>query len=112
MESITSKLIKKKCVSCEGYGKALKTEELHIYRAYVSSDWQIQNNQKMVKDYQFSSYAHTIRFANKVAQLAEIEGHHPVMHVYFDKVNIELWTHAVDGLTENDFVLAAKIDGL
>ncbi|NJO88640.1 MAG: 4a-hydroxytetrahydrobiopterin dehydratase, partial [Chloroflexia bacterium] len=58
------------------------------------------------------TYVKTIAFVNKVAYLAEDEGHHPVMHVFFSKVTIELWTHAIDGLSENDFILAAKIDGI
>ena len=51
-------------------------------------------------------------FVNKVADLAEEEGHHPDMHVHYGKLEIELWTHAIDGLSENDFILAAKIDNL
>jgi 4a-hydroxytetrahydrobiopterin dehydratase len=58
------------------------------------------------------NYRHSMDFVNKVANLAEEEGHHPVMHVFYGRVVIELWTHAIDGLSENDFIMAFKIDGL
>ena len=58
------------------------------------------------------NYKHTIDFVNKVAALAEEEGHHPVMMVFYGRVVIELWTHAINGLSENDFIMASKIDKL
>jgi len=63
-----------------------------------------------VKTYEFSNFVQTMEFVNKVAGIAEEEGHHPVMHVFYAKVEIELWTHAIMGLSENDFIMAAKIE--
>ena len=65
---------------------------------------------QIIRKFEFTDYATTIAFMNKVAELAEEEGHHPVMHVSFSRLRIELWTHAILGLSENDFILAAKID--
>jgi len=62
--------------------------------------------------FNFKDYRSTIVFVDRVAELAEEEGHHPVMHVFFSKVKIEIWTHAILGLSENDFILASKIDEL
>ena len=67
---------------------------------------------KSQKQYAFVNYKHTMDFVNKVANLAEEEGHHPVIHVYYGKVMIELWTFTINGLSENDFILASKIDKL
>ena len=67
---------------------------------------------KIVKDFHFTDNIAVIEFVNKVAELAEEEVHHPVMHVFYSMLKIELWTHAILGLSENDFILAAKIDHL
>jgi 4a-hydroxytetrahydrobiopterin dehydratase len=64
------------------------------------------------KEYHFDNFVKAIEFVNKVASLAEEEGHHPDFYIYYDKVILELHTHAIKGLHENDFILAAKIDAL
>lgn len=105
-------LTKKKCIPCEGNVPALNAREINDLEKEISKDWKILDQKKIFREFSFVSYKHTMDFVNKVANLAEEEGHHPVMHVYFGRVGIELWTHAIDGLTENDFILAAKIDVL
>jgi 4a-hydroxytetrahydrobiopterin dehydratase len=105
-------LSKKKCIPCEGGIPSLTPEEVEEYKKYIKDDWKVTDNNKISKDYLFVNYLHTIDFVNKVADLAEGEGHHPVMHVYFGRVMIELWTHAINGLSENDFIMASKIDNL
>lgn len=105
-----TELAQKKCVPCEGNVPSLKAEEIDEFRQEISDEWKIIDNKKIIREFNFVSYRHTIDFVNKVADLAEEEGHHPVMHVYYGRIEMELWTHAVDGLTENDFILAAKID--
>ena len=85
-------------------------KEIEEFRKHIKNDWEISGNKKLIKEYVFVNYRHTMDFVNKVAQLAEKEGHHPVMHVYFGRVVIELWTHAINGLSENDFIMAYKID--
>ena len=105
-------LSKKKCIPCEGGIPPLTEIEISEYKKQISDGWQVTDNIKISKEFFFVSYRHTIEFVDKVADLAEAEGHHPVLHVYFGRVVAELWTHSINGLTENDFILAAKIDKL
>lgn len=99
-----------KCVSCEGGIPPLKKKEIEDYHKQLRQGWNVIGDKAILKTFSFVNYKHTMDFVNKVAQLAEEEGHHPVMHVHFAKVAVEIWTHAIDGLSENDFILAAKID--
>jgi 4a-hydroxytetrahydrobiopterin dehydratase len=108
----TMNLGAKKCKPCEGGMPPLDENEIAEYLDHISGDWKVQGTEKISKEYAFVSYRHTIDFVNKVAQLAEEEGHHPVMHVYFGKVIMEYWTHAINGLSENDFIMAYKTDQL
>ena len=103
-------LSKKKCKPCEGGIASLNQKEIAEYKKHIQDDWKVRENNKLSKEYSFVNYKHAMEFVNKVADLAEEEGHHPVMHVSYGKVLIELWTHAINGLSENDFILAAKID--
>ena len=105
-------LSKKKCKPCEGGVAPLGKEEVEDYKKEISDDWTVVYSTKISKEYSFVNFKHTMDFVNKVADLAEKEGHHPVMHVYYGKVVIELWTHAINGLSENDFIMASKIDKL
>ena len=102
----------KKCVPCEGGTPAFDPKQIAEYREKIDESWNVIEYKKIVKEYHFKNYKQTIDFVNKVAILLEEENHHPVMHVYYGKVVIELWTHSVNGLSENDFILAAKIDKL
>ncbi len=105
-------LSSKKCKPCEGGIAPLDKNEVAEYKKHIQHDWKLAKNNKILKKYSFVNYKHTIDFVNKVANLAEEEGHHPVIHVYYGKVVIELWTFAINGLSENDFILASKIDKL
>jgi 4a-hydroxytetrahydrobiopterin dehydratase len=103
-------LSEKKCKPCEGGIPALSASEIKELKSHINSGWKVSENSRLTKEYLFVNFRHTIDFVNKVANLAEEEGHHPVMHVYYARVEIELWTHAINGLSENDFILAYKID--
>jgi len=105
-------LSNKKCIPCEGGIPPLTEKEIPEYQNQISKEWKVTGNSKISREYFFVSYRHTIDFINKIADLAESEGHHPVMHVYFGSALIELWTHSIKGLSENDFILASKIDKL
>ena len=102
----------KKCKPCEGGIEPLNLNEIEEYKKNIQNDWNVVENRKISKEYSFVNYRHAMDFVNKVADLAEEEGHHPVMHISYAKVVIDLWTHAVNGLSENDFILAFKIDKL
>lgn len=108
----TIDLSKKKCVPCEGNVPALNENEISELEKQISQDWKVVDNRRLFREFSFVNYGHTMDFVNKVAGIAEEEGHHPVMHVFYGRVEIELWTHAIDGLSENDFIMAAKIDRL
>ena len=103
-------LSEKKCTPCEGGIPPLDPKEIDELKVHIKNDWEIPGNKKLTKEYSFVNYKHTMDFVNKAAQLAEEEGHHPVMHVYYGRVVVELWTHAINGLSENDFIMAYKID--
>jgi 4a-hydroxytetrahydrobiopterin dehydratase len=97
---------------CEGGIPPLTGKEIAEYKKFISSDWIVIDNNKISREFFLVSYRHTIDFVNRIADLAEQEGHHPVLHIYFGRAVVELWTHSISGLSENDFILAAKIDKL
>lgn len=112
METEIKDLAKRKCVPCEGGIPPLNTNQIEAYRKEISAGWQVVDNKKLYRKFSFVNYKHTMSFVNRVADIADEEGHHPVMHVNYGSVEIELWTHAINGLSDNDFILAAKIDML
>ncbi len=101
----------KKCVPCEGGVPKLSTPEITKLLKQIKG-WQATTNDKIQKVFRFKNFMHAIGFVNDMAVLAENEGHHPDFEVHYNVVTVTLWTHAVEGLTENDFILAAKIDEL
>ncbi len=105
-------LSKKKCIPCEGGIPMLKEDEVAEYLHHIHDAWRVTENKKLSREISFMDYKQTMAYVNRVADLADTEGHHPVLHVYYSKVIIDLWTHAIGGLSENDFILASKIDRL
>ena len=101
-------LTKKKCVPCEGGVLPLDFVSVTKLLQQVSG-WSLKNGH-LFKEFKFEKFAESIDFVNKVANIAESEGHHPDFAVHFRNVEMEIWTHAINGLSENDFILAAKID--
>lgn len=99
-----------KCKPCEGGIAPMEKQQVDSYMKYIHSDWKIVADTKMSREFRFVNFRHAVDFVNRVAELAEEEGHHPVLHVNFASVTLELWTHAINGLSMNDFILAAKID--
>lgn len=113
-------LLNKKCVPCEGGAKPLNHEEIARYMEQIVG-WGLTEEQnlnvresglgaKISKEYKFKDFIGAINFVNNVAEIAEGEGHHPDIKINYNKVTLELSTHAIGGLSENDFILAAKID--
>lgn len=104
-------LLKKICVSCEG--KGIKPFDRAVAEDYLKEvpDWNLDADAKRIfKEFKFKDFIGAINFVNTVAEIAETEGHHPDIQIHYNKVLLELWTHAIGGLSENDFILAAKID--
>lgn len=106
------KLVNKKCVPCEGNVPPLKDHQIKDLMHELGKGWMQFDTMKISKRYNFVNFKHTMEFVNKVAKLAEEEGHHPDLHVSYGYCIVDLWTHAINGLSENDFILAAKIDAL
>lgn len=106
------KLSKRKCLPCEGGVDPISETEALEFMSVLNKDWRLIDDKKIERDYRFVNFVHTMDFVNKVADLAEQEGHHPVMVIGYGTCKIELWTHALDALSENDFILASKIDKL
>ncbi len=103
-------LSNKKCSPCEGGIEKLGGPQLLSLLQSIGKEWKLIENYKIKKEYRFVNFVQTMQFVNKVADLAEKEGHHPDLLISYGKCEIELWTHAINGLSENDFILAAKID--
>jgi len=99
-----------KCVPCEGGAMPLTIPEAETLMKDVH-DWELTDGAKKIeKKFTFKNFAQALAFANKVGEIAEAEGHHPDLVVKWGSVGVELSTHAIGGLSVNDFILAAKID--
>ncbi len=105
-------LTKKKCVPCEGYTDPLTEpeEDLFLVKNIKMGNILRSGTHKIKKEYSLIHFKDAISFVNQIAELAEDEGHHPNITILYNLVIIEIYTHAINGLSENDFILAAKID--
>ncbi len=113
MNATANELTHRRCKPCEGGVAALKSDDIHDLLAAVP-DWQLAPNGKNIRRaWRVKEFATALDFFNRVGQIAEEQDHHPDLHLTgYRNVAIELSTHAIDGLSENDFILAAKIDRL
>ena len=105
-------LINQKCVPCEGGVPSLKRAEIEKYLAQLKGGWEVLEDKKIVKEFKFKDFKGAMSFVNKVADIANKDDHHPDITIHYSKVEILLWTHAIGGLSENDFIIAAKIDNI
>ena len=107
-------LADRNCVPCRGGVPPLKGKNLKEIHQQLANpaQWKIVNEHHIVHAYKFPDFKSALAFVNRVGEVAEAEGHHPDILLGWGKVEITTWTHAVDGLTESDFILAAKIDQL
>ncbi len=106
-----SELSKKECVPCAGGVPALSGSELESLVAQVSG-WMVKDGHHIEKSFAFDDFLGAVAFVNQVAAVAEAQFHHPNIYLTWGKVRIQIWTHKIDGLTESDFILGAKIDAL
>jgi 4a-hydroxytetrahydrobiopterin dehydratase len=107
-----SALAEKECVPCKGGISPLKGEQLTKLSGELDNNWQVMREHHLEKEYKFADFREALAFTNKVGELAEAQGHHPDIYLAWGKVKLTIWTHKIDGLTESDFVLAAKADQL
>ncbi len=106
---MSDQLADKKCVPCRGGTPPLKGEELDALHKSVPK-WTVTNGHHLTREYKFPDFAKALDFVNKVGAVAEEQGHHPDILLAWGKAEVKLWTHKIDGLTESDFIMAAKID--
>lgn len=105
-------LVKKKCVPCEGGTPPFTSQQIEEYRTHIQHAWLVLGQKKLRRVFTFKDFVQAMRFVNEVAGIAEADGHHPDLAISYNTVTVELWTHAIGGLSENDFIVAAKIDVL
>jgi 4a-hydroxytetrahydrobiopterin dehydratase len=113
MTPLTSDIKHKKCVPCEGSVKPLMPDEYGAFLRHELKAWDVDQEKVLEKEYKFKDFKAALAFVNKVGALAEQEAHHPDILLHrWNRVDLRLTTHAIGGLSENDFILASKIDNL
>ena len=105
-----SELAQETCIPCRGGVPPLKGEELDALQEKLGNGWQIINEHHLEKEYIFADFRQALDFTVKVGEVAENQGHHPDIYLAWGKVKLTIWTHKIDGLTESDFIFAAKAD--
>lgn len=93
----------------EGTGP-LKGEALEHYKGAVSDRWEVVDGHRLEGTFEFDDFMGALRFTNEAGEIAEAEGHHPEITLTWGKATVRIWTHSIDGLSDNDFILAARID--
>ncbi|MDP7047506.1 MAG: 4a-hydroxytetrahydrobiopterin dehydratase [SAR324 cluster bacterium] len=105
-----SELAEGTCIPCRGGVPPLKGEQLDALLEKLGNGWQIINEHHLEKEYIFADFRQALNFTVKVGEVAENQGHHPDIYLAWGKVKLTIWTHKIDGLTESDFILGAKVD--
>ena len=106
-----SELSQKECVPCRGGVPPMQREEISKLLPELAG-WEVVNDHHLKKSYKFANFRESLAFVNRVGELAEEQGHHPDICFGWGTAEISIWTHKINGLTESDFILAAKIDKL
>ena len=107
-----SALAEKKCVPCDGGTPRLKGKELATLAKQLKRGWKVVKQHHLEKQFKFKNFREALAFTNEVGELAEKQGHHPDIYLAWGQVKLTLWTHSIGGLTESDFIFAAKVDKL
>jgi 4a-hydroxytetrahydrobiopterin dehydratase len=111
-EKQTNTLAQKDCVPCKGGTPPLQGDELSTLARQLPEGWYIINRHHLEKEFTFGNFLEALAFTNEVGALAEAQGHHPDIYLAWGSVKLTVWTHKIDGLSESDFILAAKADAL
>jgi 4a-hydroxytetrahydrobiopterin dehydratase len=107
-----SDLAQKECVPCKGGVPSLKGDELAMLAQQLGEGWRVVDEHHLEREFKFPNFRTALDFTNRVGELAEQQNHHPDIYLAWGKVKLTLWTHKIDGLTESDFVFAAKVNKL
>lgn len=105
-------LASKHCIPCRGGVPPLAGEQLTEFLAQLPDDWEVVDGHHLSKEFSFPNFVEALAYVNSVGVLAEEQGHHPDLHLAWGRVRVEIWTHKIDGLTESDFIFAARSDAL
>jgi 4a-hydroxytetrahydrobiopterin dehydratase len=105
-----SELASKQCVPCRGGVPPLKGHALRALHDKLGDEWRVIEEHHLEREYRFKNFREALAFTVRVGELAEQQGHHPDIYLAWGKVRLTVWTHKIDGLTESDFVFAAKSD--
>ena len=105
-----SDLASQQCIPCKGGVPPLKGKELAVLLERLGHGWRVVDEHHLEKEYKFKDFAEALAFTNRVGAVAEQQGHHPDIYLTWGKVRLTMWTHKIDGLTESDFVFAAKAE--
>ena len=103
-------LYEKKCVACKQGTKPLKGEELNVFYKQINPDWKLIDEHHLKREYAFKNFSQALEFTNQIGQLAEEQRHHPDIFLSWGKVVLTVFTHKIKGLSESDFIFAAKCD--
>lgn len=109
---MSSELAQKECVPCKGGVPPLEGRELRALQEELDAGWQVVEEHHLEKTFDFEDFVGALEFVNRVGELAEEQGHHPDLFLTWGEARVQIWTHKIDGLTESDFILAAKIEEL
>ena len=112
MAGNNEKLNQLQCSPCRLGGEPLKPDQWAEYAKQIDGNWQVVDGHHLERTFKFKNFKQALAFTNQIGDLAEQQGHHPDIHLSWGQVIVRLWTHKIDGLHENDFILAAKIDHL
>ena len=105
-----SELAEGTCIPCMGGVPPLKGDELTVFQKKLKNDWEIIKEHHLEKEFRFDNFRKALDFTIKVGELAEKQDHHPDIFLAWGIVKLKIWTHKIDGLTESDFIFAAKAD--
>lgn len=109
---MNAELANKKCRPCSEGTPPLKGDALENFQQQLGDHWKLIDEHHLEKEYSFKNFKEALDFTNRVGAIAEQEGHHPDIFLGWGKVKLDLWTHDIGGLSENDFILAAKADSV
>jgi 4a-hydroxytetrahydrobiopterin dehydratase len=104
-----TELAEKTCIPCRGGVPPLTADQIAPLQAQLK-DWEVVKNHHLEREFLFPDFKSALAFVNKVGAIAEEQGHHPDIYLAWGKARVTIWTHKIDGLTESDFILAAKIE--
>lgn len=102
----------RRCQPCRPGTPPLEPQRIAELLELLPGDWRVEDGRRLARSYRFDDFATALAFVNQVGEIAEREGHHPDVVLRWGEVRLEIWTHAAGGLTENDFVLAAKCEAV